>query len=195
MKIITHSQNYYSACRSTRRCFHCLSWGEPAYSHTLEKIYNWICHRYGFTWYIVRSVQKGGWGKRVVDKAARSWQDAQSSLVPFTGLTFGWEWGLWGLVEVRIVITCSCSPPALLVGRGPPLLCLSAGHSTPGQKYLILISSSNKNRWTNSIMHYLSFSVAIVLYSRFPKWSTNSPGQEGHPPRDRQGQWSSGLTP
>ena len=36
------------------------------------------------------------------------------------------------LKVLREVTTCNCSPPALLVGHGPPLLCLIAGHSTPG---------------------------------------------------------------
>ena len=70
--------------------------------------------------------------KQVVDEAARSSQDEQSSLVPFTGF--------FEVVSMRIVdekcdggFTCSCSPPAPLVGRGPPSLCLNAGHSIPGQ--------------------------------------------------------------
>ena len=36
------------------------------------------------------------------------------------------------LKVLQEVTTCNCSPPVLLVGRGPPLLCLIAGHSTPG---------------------------------------------------------------
>ena len=36
------------------------------------------------------------------------------------------------LKVLQEVTTCNCSPPALLGGRGPPLLCLIAGHSTPG---------------------------------------------------------------
>ena len=36
------------------------------------------------------------------------------------------------LKVLQEVTTCNCSPPVLLVGHGPPWLCLIAGHSRPG---------------------------------------------------------------